>query len=78
MEDVTINIASQHRYFVSFWWQDQLSPLEHGFGNLVADLEGPIRSGEHLTDLTTRIREEAKVRHHVLVVIANIVRLDWP
>jgi hypothetical protein len=62
-----------HRYFVSYWW---VAGLHHGYGNLVADLESPIRSAVHVADLSLMVADEAPLPDGAKISIANIVRLD--
>lgn len=64
-----------HRYYVSYWWTDGAA---HGNGGMVIDLESPVRSAEHVTDLGIAAHEDGQLSALASVTIANIVRLDWP
>lgn len=60
-------------YLVSYYW---LAGPMHGFNNLVAYLESPVRSAEHLRDLEARIRRSGPFADDTSIVILNIIKLE--
>jgi hypothetical protein len=68
-------VTPTHRYFVSFWWT--LENGKHGFGNITAELSGPVRTPEHLTYLADLIHDQSEVPDYATVIILNLIRLDW-
>lgn len=64
--------ALPHRYFVSFWWaQDE----RHGYGHLLAEVVAPVRSAEHLAEITALARTECDIPDAAQVILTNFVRL---
>ena len=65
--------SDMHRYFVAYWWEDGTA---HGCGSYVADLESPVRSAAHVTDLHLRAWDDAGVTSEATIHVINIIRLD--
>ena len=64
-----------YRYFIAYVWS--VGP-SHGFGSLVVDASGPVRTADTIAELAKQAEGGGRLPEGTTVVITNIVSLDWP